>query len=62
MVRDANLFHHFEDGACSLHGILVMPAVYLVKHYIKVILLVACLVVLLDCHNWTPLSDVLPLK
>jgi hypothetical protein len=39
-VRDANLFHHFEDGACSLHGILVMPGVCLVNHYIKVILLV----------------------
>jgi hypothetical protein len=28
-VRDANCFHHFEDGVCSLHGLLVMPVVQL---------------------------------
>jgi len=29
IVRDANCFHHFEDGVCSLHGLLVMPVVQL---------------------------------
>ncbi len=46
MVRDANHFHHFEDGVC-LHGLLVMPVICLVNHYIKYILFtVACLVFL----------------
>jgi hypothetical protein len=62
MVRDANCFHHFEDGTCSLHGLFVMPEVCLVNHYIKLILLVACLLVQLHCHSCKLLSDVVPLK
>ncbi len=31
MVRDANHFHHFEDGVCSCME-LVMPVIYLVSH------------------------------
>jgi len=46
MVRDANCFHHFENGICSLHGLLVIRVMYLVNHYIMFFLvIVACLVV-----------------
>jgi hypothetical protein len=35
MVRDANRFHHFEDGCLFLHGLLVMRVVCLMNQYMS---------------------------
>jgi hypothetical protein len=49
MVRDANCFHRFENGV-FLHGLLVIPVMCLVNHYIMFfVVIVACLVVIVAC-------------